>query len=46
MVTYPCVISKELCFFNSLNSNFILGELSFGGRWAPKLTNGPYNSSN
>ena len=23
-----------------------LGELSFGGRWAPKLTKGPYNSSN
>ena len=23
-----------------------MGELSFGGRWAPKLTKGPYNSSN
>ena len=24
----------------------IKGELSFGGRWVPKLTKGPYNSSN
>ena len=24
----------------------IKGELCFGGRWAPKLTKGPYNSSN
>ena len=23
-----------------------MGELCFGGRWAPKLTKGPYNSSN
>ena len=23
-----------------------MGELSFGGRWAPKLTKGPYNSLN
>ena len=22
------------------------GELSLGGRWVPKLTKGPYNSSN
>ena len=28
----------------SLNIN--KGELSFGGRWDPKLTKGPYNSSN
>ena len=24
----------------------VLGELSFGGRWTPKLTKDPYNSSN
>ena len=23
-----------------------MGELCFGGRWAPKLTKGPYNPSN
>ena len=27
-------------------SNKKKGELSFGGRWTPKLTKGPYNSSN
>ena len=26
--------------------NTLKGELSFGGRWAPKLTKGPYNSLN
>ena len=32
---------------NKLNTPQIKkGELSFGGRWAPKLTKGPYNSSN
>ena len=29
----------NVCFRNQ-------GELSFGDRWAPKLTKGPYNSSN
>ena len=24
----------------------VMGELCFGGRWTPKLTKGPYNSSN
>ena len=27
-------------------THLIMGELSFGGRWTPKLTKGPYNSSN
>ena len=26
--------------------NFFLGELSFGGRWAPKLAKDPYKYSN
>ena len=29
-----------------IKNKIILGELSFGGRWVPKLTKGPYNSSN
>ena len=33
-------------FINLYVKRIILGELSFGGRWAPKLTKGPYNSSN
>ena len=27
-------------------AEYNMGELSFGGRWAPKLTKGSYNSSN
>ena len=30
----------------NLMMKFIKGELCFGGRWAPKLTKGPCNSSN
>ena len=32
--------------FISSSPNLFLGELSFGGRWALKLTKDPYNSSN
>ena len=28
------------------NLFLFMGELSFGGRWAPKITKGPYNASN
>ena len=34
---------KKLIMVTILND---LGELCFGGRWAPKLTKDPYNSSN
>ena len=40
-------ISKKMIIpLKTLQDNKIFGELSFGGRWTPKLTKGPYNSSN
>ena len=29
-----------------ISYQIFMEELSFGGRWTPKLTKGPYNSSN
>ena len=48
-------VGPKFASFNSMDlfylSGFVLfqlikGELPFGGRWALKLTKGPYNSSN
>ena len=36
-----CIKSHNIDSGNEQNNK---GELSFGGRWAPKLTKGPYNS--